>query len=632
MYKHESLDDPARQIRLMRQSEEPQGRRSRRSSALEWTIEAFPLSEVPAYQALSYTWGCPYKPSLEPEPHIHVDWDALSEQITLNGRPFSIRPNLHAFLSEFAASCKPQGAPEYLWCDAICINQEDLTEKNAQVGMMGDIYRTAASTLVWLGPSGETMREAAAFMQKWSERSHDDCELVALRQSLAKILRFRRANIRDCKDITHKQHLSMFLYGDRSTIKLICWILRDALTQSPRFGRLMQDLLQIGRAWNGLARRKNGWARVGRVRHYDKVVMNKIYDLSERSYWTRAWIVQELYLAQHIDIFCGGRNVTIRTLYEWSKIAKAYSIVLGAEDKLALTGRQKKPDVGNLYELILSDQTRSKPVTSNPWEIAEKFSHLGCNFAQDRIYAFNSLLPPELRIPVEYEQPIGLLLLRLISTYPGDRAVRATCKLAKRLGMSLAQMRAFLPAAKRISPGIYNSKAVLRNGSYQVCPMVRCSLGSVTYRVFEATNRFQECHWLKPDWEQLPKPGCKITGLGGTHILVACSDDLDSDDVDYLATHVALTGDAADMQLLSLDDWTGTRFVKERRILTEMEHLTLSSFAERHIPRVNILLTPFQVLAATCFCDEYLCRKYFDKPIRTSGHWNEQDHRLPLAD
>ncbi|RYP29982.1 hypothetical protein DL767_006465 [Monosporascus sp. MG133] len=41
--------------------------------------------------------------------------------------------------------------PVYLWVDAICINQNDLREKASQVNMMDQIYKSAETTVVWLG-------------------------------------------------------------------------------------------------------------------------------------------------------------------------------------------------------------------------------------------------------------------------------------------------------------------------------------------------------------------------------------------------------------------------------------------------------------------------------------------------
>ncbi|KAI0443443.1 heterokaryon incompatibility protein-domain-containing protein [Xylaria telfairii] len=38
-----------------------------------------------------------------------------------------------------------------IWIDAICINQADIRERNAQVAMMGDIYKKAKSVIIWLG-------------------------------------------------------------------------------------------------------------------------------------------------------------------------------------------------------------------------------------------------------------------------------------------------------------------------------------------------------------------------------------------------------------------------------------------------------------------------------------------------
>ena len=53
-----------------------------------------------------------------------------------------------------------------VWIDALCINQADTIEKSAQVRSMGDIYRLASSTLVYLGPSSLWTAKAVHFMSK----------------------------------------------------------------------------------------------------------------------------------------------------------------------------------------------------------------------------------------------------------------------------------------------------------------------------------------------------------------------------------------------------------------------------------------------------------------------------------
>ncbi|KAJ6789774.1 hypothetical protein PWT90_06479 [Aphanocladium album] len=44
------------------------------------------------------------------------------------------------------------GADKFIWADAVCINQSDMDEKSAQVGMMDRIYSNAVYVLAWLGP------------------------------------------------------------------------------------------------------------------------------------------------------------------------------------------------------------------------------------------------------------------------------------------------------------------------------------------------------------------------------------------------------------------------------------------------------------------------------------------------
>jgi hypothetical protein len=85
----------------------------------------------PDYDCLSYTWGS----------------GPASREITLNGEPFLIRTNLHDALWRLRLKDKPRN----LWVDAICINQEDVMERNYQVSLMAFIYPRAKEVIVWLG-------------------------------------------------------------------------------------------------------------------------------------------------------------------------------------------------------------------------------------------------------------------------------------------------------------------------------------------------------------------------------------------------------------------------------------------------------------------------------------------------
>ena len=53
------------------------------------------------------------------------------------------------------------GMRRTLWIDALCINQDDLVERSAQVSIMGSIYSNTSKVLIWLGE--ESANSQAAF-------------------------------------------------------------------------------------------------------------------------------------------------------------------------------------------------------------------------------------------------------------------------------------------------------------------------------------------------------------------------------------------------------------------------------------------------------------------------------------
>jgi hypothetical protein len=99
------------------------------------------LDTKPVYVALSYVWGDPNK----------------TKPIVVNGRSLDITENLYDALCEIARHLDhvreslEVPCPELiLWIDAICIDQDNVTEKSMQVPRMGDIYSSSHITLVWL--------------------------------------------------------------------------------------------------------------------------------------------------------------------------------------------------------------------------------------------------------------------------------------------------------------------------------------------------------------------------------------------------------------------------------------------------------------------------------------------------
>jgi len=91
---------------------------------------------------LSYTWG---KATLN-EDCVEDNGPGSSQTITVNGAPFVITENLFDGLRELREEIH-----DYLWVDALCIDQTNDSERAAQVTLMGDIYSLANRVIVWFG-------------------------------------------------------------------------------------------------------------------------------------------------------------------------------------------------------------------------------------------------------------------------------------------------------------------------------------------------------------------------------------------------------------------------------------------------------------------------------------------------
>jgi Heterokaryon incompatibility protein (HET) len=102
-----------------------------------------PSEALKKFNTLSYTWG-------------QLD---RSSSVNLDGYRFPVTKNLEAALRRLRSLKPPKDADtpswSFWWIDAICINQDDVLERNWQVDLMTRIYREAAGMHVWLGEAAD---------------------------------------------------------------------------------------------------------------------------------------------------------------------------------------------------------------------------------------------------------------------------------------------------------------------------------------------------------------------------------------------------------------------------------------------------------------------------------------------
>jgi hypothetical protein len=115
------------------------------------------------YEALSYAWGSKNR----------------SHRLgSADGSYFQVTQSLHQALQYLRYPDRERR----IWADAVCINQDDLTERASQVAVMANIFRNAICVLVWLGEAtqGDTLAFAALHANdNWNPLGLEDEDIPA---------------------------------------------------------------------------------------------------------------------------------------------------------------------------------------------------------------------------------------------------------------------------------------------------------------------------------------------------------------------------------------------------------------------------------------------------------------------
>lgn len=114
---------------------------SREGDSLKATLKAHSLSSLPPYETISYVWGSERKTnSIEIRTHKQEVRDNTAFQ------RFHLTQNAYSAL----LNMRRDDRSRVLWIDAICIDQDNIEERNVQVSFMADIYRSANANLIHL--------------------------------------------------------------------------------------------------------------------------------------------------------------------------------------------------------------------------------------------------------------------------------------------------------------------------------------------------------------------------------------------------------------------------------------------------------------------------------------------------
>ncbi|KAF2742340.1 HET-domain-containing protein [Sporormia fimetaria CBS 119925] len=238
---------------------------------------------VPEYDALSYVWG----DSRDTVP------------ILVSGEVLMVTKNLCAALERLARFRHSEGgavsskfgsrAVAFIWVDAICINQKDLRERGRQVRHMSTIYARARQVIVWLGEETNTTHTAFDGLYNRIELSQGP----------------------ESSSYTKKEK---DIYQANRSDESGDW-LEDAITEDANKGG---DLTTERRSDIN-----------------SEHVKVAIYELLDRPWFRRIWVLQEVAAADAILVVCGkhwieGRSFCARLV----RLSREYQIVSSASNSI----------------------------------------------------------------------------------------------------------------------------------------------------------------------------------------------------------------------------------------------------------------------------------------------------------
>lgn len=308
-----------------------------------------------------------------------VSFDAVSymrgpevplRKILVNDRPFSVRPNLSGFL-EVARETRPN---QWLWIDALSIAQTNGDEKQHQIRLMRDVFRSAKRTLIWLS-SGD---EAIESLMHAAEDGGLDSRIDIIRAQ-------RESNNR--KEIAKTWRKETRFEG--------VYAFPVEPEKSSMHSDLTRDRLYFG----------------------DDILLRGTYALDQHPYWNRVWIIQEVLLSSERMILCGSHELSWRQFCDIMELFLPRIVI----DQIGET----RPDCRNqcynyLYEprdfIFIGDHLRpARGVDQfNVTAILHRFDQTQCSLAHDHVYGVLALSENIQDFPVDYDSGMVELLVNTL--------------------------------------------------------------------------------------------------------------------------------------------------------------------------------------------------------------------------
>lgn len=297
------------------------------------------------YEAVSYCWGPPVN-----------GWQIYDEKVQLSGIEETIKGNLADALRRF----RHPDRERRLWVDALCINQADNVERTQQVAMMAKVYSKAARTLVWLGEDTEEFDGAVV--------------------------------INSCKAIDVDGPSWAYMSATDRDL----WIEQQ--------GQALGSVLKASSPWRSASAQK-----VKMFSELEYLIASAAQTFIHRRYFTRRWILQEIFNSKSTIVQCGEHSIG------WEPLIKGCKrLPIEMQRPAPVDPGMDMVQVGVYLEAL---DIYTSPALDLMWCL-KYFGQSECSDPRDRIYALlgfssgGNILEADYTIPPEQVwMQVGLALL-----------------------------------------------------------------------------------------------------------------------------------------------------------------------------------------------------------------------------
>ncbi|KAK6824580.1 hypothetical protein PG987_012074 [Apiospora arundinis] len=248
------------------------------NSPIQCSLHQVRLDSLPDFEALSYVWGDP----------------TAREEILLEGERISVTQNLYFALK----GLRHRYSDRIMWIDAICINQSDFQERQAQVAQMDVIYRQATGVVVWLGP--ETNTSSRLF----EELDHMLQVMGPLARAIPRVPVWEGVEYPMAMGVNFAETQAGPMGKDcPECMGLPFSALRLDLSPDARQG-LDESIKAHNRALHTHRLSEQG----SHAREQLIAQEENCLKLLQRPYWDRMWVLQEVILARKLTVQCGRKS------------------------------------------------------------------------------------------------------------------------------------------------------------------------------------------------------------------------------------------------------------------------------------------------------------------------------------